>query len=157
MKGAGYFLCVKSNHLLQSQSQAVAPAWHHQSVTQFSRLGLKKASPFLLGKERSFKLQIFLCFLSMLVTWFRPRQVLVSGAQIIRGRWSAGSREPQAFVHTWQLQKPRPAIDPGSSFSYRCGNCSPERSHHMVLVLFLLQPKESLTRNKFRLVPPKLA
>lgn len=67
------------------------------------------------------------------------------------------------FVHTWQLQKPRTAIDPGSSLLYGCGNCSPEREgacprpHNVVLVPYHLQPKESLTRNKFSLVPPKLA
>lgn len=32
---------------------------------------LKEASPFLLGKERSFKLQMFLCLLRILVTWSR--------------------------------------------------------------------------------------
>lgn len=73
------------------------------------------------------------------------------------------AENPKLFVHTWQVQKPRTAIDPGGSLLYRCGNHSPEREgagprpHNVVLVLYHLQPKESSTRNKFSLVPPKLA
>lgn len=53
---------------------------------------LKEASPFLLGREKSFKLQMFLCFLRILVTWSRAMQLLILGsADDQRGRLSAGS------------------------------------------------------------------
>lgn len=129
VQGAHYFLCLRFNNLLHSQGQEAAPVRRHWGVTQFSRLGLMRFSPFLLGKERSFK------FWRILITWFQGEEVADSHGHGWPERQVVcqAAETPKLFVHTWSRQAP------GS-----CRNLEQLRDpgSFLILAIWKLQPRE---------------